>query len=209
MGKKMCVADNSCAPLHCARSPTWNSNLCYSEVTVSTQPSIGCGRCNPTVPFLGSRNYQLLPRDFSDTLMWDILGILQSIQKCWALNIWGVSLSIQGWELTDKCFCLSSPKQTALTHFIRLLRMCHRLEQQSPVCWSSWYTPWNQLLHLSSFTCPVLCSCSLGSNAPYNYWQSSLCVRLFQKDWNENSGDIGEERRERSRRSKPCIVSKE
>lgn len=55
-------------------------------------------------------------------------SILQSIQKCWALNIWGVSLSIQGWELTDKCFCLSSPKQTALTHFIRLLRICHRLE---------------------------------------------------------------------------------
>lgn len=134
----MCDADNSCTPLHHALSPTWHSKLCYSEVTISMRPSIGCGRCNPTVLFLGSHNYRLLPGDFSDTWAWDILGILQNVQMCRELNIWGVCLSKQGWELTDKCFYLSSPKQTALTYFIRLLRMCHGLECQSPVWWPTW-----------------------------------------------------------------------
>lgn len=39
------------------------------------------------------------------------------------------------WGLIERCFCLSSPGQTALTYFVGLLRMCHGLECQSPVWW--------------------------------------------------------------------------
>lgn len=126
--------------LLCSNSPCFESHLLlqplWQEVTISIQPSTSHGRCNPTVPFSGSQANNLLLTDFSDTLnveySWEpakhseVLGSynLRS-QPCPNGN--------RNWWINA---LVSHPLgQTALTHFVKLFRMCqcHGLECQSPV----------------------------------------------------------------------------
>lgn len=80
------------------------------------EPSTSSGRCSPT-PFLGSCANHLLPWGLSDTLS---VGHSRDPAKHSAGQLISMesTLSTWGWELTETCFCLSSPRQTDLTHFI-------------------------------------------------------------------------------------------
>lgn len=123
---KMCVTDNSTSTLHCALSPNWHSTSATVRWPSPCTPPWALADATQQFLSLGhiTTNYC---SETSTCWVWGILRILQSFQKCWTLNIWGVSLSKKWWELTDrKAFAFQSLSKQ-LWHFIKLRWMCHRL----------------------------------------------------------------------------------
>lgn len=117
---KMCVTDNPSSTLHCALSPTWHSTSATVRWPSPCTPPLALADATQQFLSLGHITTNYCSETSLTCRVWDILGILQSIQKCWTLNTWGVSLSKKWWELTDW-------KALQLWHFIKLLWMCHRL----------------------------------------------------------------------------------
>ena len=100
--------------VHCALSPTWHSTSATVRWPSPCTPPLALADATQQFLSLGHITTNYCSETSLTCWVRDILGILQSIQKCWTLNTWGVSLSKKWWQLTDW-------KALQLRHFIKFL----------------------------------------------------------------------------------------
>ena len=132
-GRRLCLS-NSRAHLPMLWAPLY---LCCSEVTISNQASTTLAHAIQQCLF-GSCTNLWVPWKFSDTLCMAFSGPCKAFRSAGQLLSKELTLSKWGWELIEKCFCLSSPRQAALTHLTRLLRTCQELQCPPPDWWPTW-----------------------------------------------------------------------